>query len=107
MRLSRSVLTAVIVNWRIVSGIILVGAPVIGIGLVIVIAAYSGCEIQDRPFRFLGDDCYKNGIYWNKIAAPVGIFSLIGIIIGPPIWVALLFSAKAIELVKKLLARRN
>ena len=75
--------------------------------MVLAITAYSGCEFQDRPFRFLGDDCYKNGIYWNKIAAPIGIFSLFGIIIGPAIWIVLLIADKAIGLIKKSLARKS
>lgn len=57
--------------------------------------------------RFPGDDCYKNGIYWNSVAAPVGTLSLFGIIIGPAIWIVLLVSAKLIRLFKMLLARRT
>ena len=79
----------------------------LGLGLVLAIAAYSGCEMQDRPFSFLGDDCYKNGIYWNTIAAPIGTLSLLGIVIGPAMWILLLISARAIRLVQMISARKR
>lgn len=71
-------------------GIGLLIFPIVGLAAVFAISAYSGCEIQDRPFAFLGDDCYKNGIYWNKIAAPLGTLSISWIIIGPALWIAFL-----------------
>ena len=94
-------------NWKRASGIFLVGGPIIGLSVVFAIAVYSGCEIQDSPFRFLGDDCYKNGIYWNKIAAPLGTLSLFGIIAGPAVWIVLLISERVIKSFKTILERKR
>ena len=70
---------------------ILIIFPFIGIGIVVVITAYSGCEFLDSPFAFLGDECQTNGVHWNNIVAPIGTLSIFWIIIGPAIWFAFLF----------------
>ena len=65
---------------------ILIFFPFAGIGIVIIIMAYSGCPLLDSPFAFLGDECQTNGIHWNNIVAPIGTLSIFWIIIGPVIW---------------------
>ena len=90
---------------RRVFGIIVVALPFIGLATVFALSAYTGCEIQDRPFAFLGDDCYKHGIHWNSIAAPLGMLSLAWIIVGPAIWVAFLVIEKLARAAKA--AREN
>ena len=83
-------------------GIGLLVFPIVGLAAVFAISAYSGCEIQDRPFAFLGDDCYKNGIHWNKIAAPLGTLSIFWIGIGPVIWIVFLVLDRLVGLAAKL-----
>jgi len=83
-------------------GIALVLLPFVGLGLVFAMSAYSGCEIQDRPFAFLGDDCYRHGIRWNSIAAPLGTLSIAWIIVGPVIWIAFLAVEKCFQLAKRM-----
>jgi hypothetical protein len=90
---------------RRILGIAFVVFPFIGLAMVLAISAYSGCEIQDRPFAFLGDECYKNGIYWNKIAAPLGILSLAWLFIGPAIWIAYVILKRIVGLAKTMLGR--
>jgi len=83
-------------------GIALLVPPFVGLGLVFAMSAYSGCEIQDRPFAFLGDECYRHGIHWNSFAAPLGMLSIAWIIVGPVIWIAFLVLEKSFGLAKKI-----
>ena len=81
-------------------GIGLLVFPIVGLAVVFALSAYSGCEIQDRPFAFLGDDCYKNGIHWNNIAAPLGMLSILWIVIGPAIWIVFLVLERIVRITK-------
>jgi hypothetical protein len=100
-------LAIAIVSRRRVFGILIVVFPFIGLAIVFALSAYTGCDIQDRPFAFLGDDCYKHGTHWNEIAAPLGMLSLSWIIIGPAIWVAFLVIEKLTRLAKAAREKRE
>ena len=80
-------------------GIGLLVFPIVGLAIVFALSAYSGCEIQDRPFAFLGDDCVKNGVHWNNIAAPLGMLSIFWIVIGPATWIAFLVTERIVRFI--------
>ena len=81
-------------------GIGLLVFPIVALAIVFALSAYSGCEIQDRPFAFLGDDCYKNGIHWNTIAAPLGMLSIFWFVIGPAIWIVFLVLERIVRITR-------
>ena len=81
-------------------GLGLLAFPIVGLAIVFALSAYTGCDIQDRPFAFLGDDCVKNGVRWNDIAAPLGTLSIFWIVIGPAIWIVFLVSESLVSIAK-------
>lgn len=79
----------------------LIAVPFMGFAVIFAISKYSGCHFQDAPFAYLGDQCVKNGIYWNKIAAPIGNLSIFWAILGPGIWILFVVTETAIGFIKE------